>query len=78
MQFFAHGFFEHVRGGADKELAVKLSAILGPLTYGAVSWASGGNHRLAMLVTGVFFIVGLALLFGVDVKRGRKMALEAA
>ena len=59
-------------------LAVKLSAILGPLTYGAVSWASGGNHRLAMLVTGVFFIVGLALLFGVDVKRGRKIAVETA
>jgi MFS family permease len=26
-------------------LAVKLSSILGPMTYGAISWISGGNHR---------------------------------
>lgn len=57
-------------------MAVKLSAILGPVTYGAVSWFSGGNHRLAMLVTGVFFLAGLALLFGVDVRRGRQMATQ--
>ena len=58
-------------------LAVKLSAILGPLTYGLVSWMSAGNHRLAMLVTGLFFVAGLALLTGIDVPRGRRMALAA-
>ena len=58
-------------------LAVKLSSILGPLTYGIVTWASGGDHRLAMLVTGGFFVVGLALLGGVDVKRGRRAALDS-
>jgi UMF1 family MFS transporter len=56
-------------------LAVKLSAILGPVTYGLVSWLSSGNHRLAMMMTGIFFIVGLALLFTVDIRRGRKAAL---
>ena len=55
-------------------LAVKLSSILGPLTYGTVTWVSAGNHRLAMLVTGAFFLVGLALLFGVDAQRGRAAA----
>jgi UMF1 family MFS transporter len=56
-------------------LAVKLSAILGPLTYGAVTWASGGDHRLAILVTGGYFVVGLFILAGVDAERGRRAAL---
>ena len=56
-------------------LAVKLSAVLGPLTYGAVTWATGGNHRLAILCTGFFFVVGLAILGGLNVARGREAAL---
>lgn len=58
-------------------LAVKLSAILGPLTYGLVSWMSGGDHRLAMLMTGSYFLVGLILLRGVNAERGRHAALLA-
>ena len=57
--------------------AVKLSAILGPLTYGAVTWATHGNHRLAILFTGLFFVIGLAILAGLDVARGRAAALKA-
>ncbi len=57
-------------------LAVKLSSILGPMTYGAAAWASGGNHRLAMLFTGVYFLVGLVLLMDIDAQRGRKAALR--
>jgi UMF1 family MFS transporter len=56
-------------------LAVKLSAIVGPLTYGLVSWLSGGDHRLAILMTGAFFVAGLALLSTVEVGRGREAAL---
>jgi UMF1 family MFS transporter len=56
-------------------LAVKLSSILGPLTYGLVSWISGGDHRLAMLVTSGFFLAGLAILWSIDVERGRAAAL---
>jgi UMF1 family MFS transporter len=56
-------------------LAVKLSSILGPITYGAVTWISGGNHRLAMLATGSFFVAGLAILAGIDVQRGRLAAM---
>jgi UMF1 family MFS transporter len=55
-------------------LAVKCSSILGPLTYGVVSWVSGGDHRLAMLVTGAFFVAGLLLLCGIDAGRGRRAA----
>jgi UMF1 family MFS transporter len=58
-------------------LAVKLSAILGPVTYGLVTWVTHGNHRFAMLVTGVFFVVGTAILATLDVPRGRRAALEA-
>lgn len=56
-------------------LAVKLSSILGPLGYGLVEWASGGNHRVAMLATAVYFVGGLLLLARVDVGRGRALAL---
>ena len=57
-------------------LAVKLSAILGPMTYGLVSWISGGDHRLAILITGSYFVVGLVILRGVKVLRGRRAALR--
>jgi UMF1 family MFS transporter len=59
-------------------LAVKLSAILGPVTYGIVTWVTLGNHRFAMLVTGIFFVIGIGILAGLDVARGRRAALEAA
>ena len=59
-------------------LATNLSSILGPITYGAVSWVSQGNHRLAMLITGAFFVVGLLILRGVDARRGRRAALKDA
>ena len=57
-------------------LAVKLSSILGPLTYGLVSWITQGDHRLAILITGSYFVVGLAILAGVNVRRGRRAALR--
>jgi UMF1 family MFS transporter len=55
-------------------LAVKLSSILGPITYGAVTWLSAGNHRTAILITGSYFVVGIALIAGVDAARGRRAA----
>jgi UMF1 family MFS transporter len=57
-------------------LAVKLAAILGPVTYGAVTWMTAGNHRLAILAVGVYFVVGLVLIAGLDVRRGRASALN--
>ncbi len=58
-------------------LAVKLASIFGPLTYGLASWLSGGDHRQAILVTGSYFVVGLVLLSGIDVRRGRRSALRS-
>ncbi len=57
-------------------LAVKFSSILGPLTYGVVTWLTVGNHRLAILLTGIYFVLGAAILAGVDAERGRKTALD--
>ena len=53
-------------------VAIRLAAILGPLTYGAVTWITGGNHRLAILLTGGFFISALLVLAFVDDRRGRQ------
>lgn len=57
-------------------VAVKLSSILGPVTYGAVTWVTHGDHRTAILVTGLYFVIGIAILVGIDVERGRSAALE--
>ncbi|HEU5178602.1 MAG TPA: MFS transporter [Burkholderiales bacterium] len=56
-------------------LAVKAASIFGPLTYGAVTWMFAGNHRLAIFATGIYFVIGLVLLRGIDVERGRQAAL---
>lgn len=55
-------------------LAVKLASILGPLTYGAVTWLTDNDHRSAMLITGMFFVLGLVVLTSVDPERGRRAA----
>ena len=57
-------------------LAMKTAAIFGPLTYGTVTWIFEGNHRLGILATGVYFVIGLVLLKGIDMERGRAAALS--
>ncbi len=50
--------------------AIRVSAILGPMTYGLVTLLTEGNHRLAIVSTGLFFVLGLLLLAWVNVPRG--------
>lgn len=57
-------------------LAIRLAAIIGPLTYGATIYLMQGNHRLAILSTLVFFILGLILLLTVNEQRGKQAALQ--
>jgi UMF1 family MFS transporter len=59
-------------------LAVKAASIFGPLTYGVVTLLFAGNHRLGILVTGIYFVIGLFLLKTIDVERGRRAALAQA
>ena len=50
--------------------AVRLAAIIGPMTYGLVTLLTAGNHRIAILSTGLFFVIGLIVLARVNVPRG--------
>ena len=46
--------------------AVRLAAIIGPMTYGLVTLLTAGNHRIAILSTGIFFVIGLLVLGKVE------------
>ncbi|TRX01961.1 MFS transporter [Candidatus Methylobacter oryzae] len=56
-------------------LVNRLSAIVGPLSYGLINYWSNGNHRLSLLSTLSFFIIGLFLLFQVNERRGKAAAM---
>ena len=55
-------------------LVVRLAGVIGPMLYGVVTWITAGNHRLALLVTGSMFVIGLALLTKVNVATGEQEA----
>jgi UMF1 family MFS transporter len=52
--------------------ATQLAAAIGPLTYGTVTWMTGGNQRLAMLSTSLFFVAALIILKNVSLARAQK------
>jgi UMF1 family MFS transporter len=56
--------------------ATRLASIVGPLAYGAVTWLTAGNQRVAILSTAVLFVAGLLLLWPIDMRRGREAALR--
>jgi UMF1 family MFS transporter len=58
--------------------ATRLAAIIGPLTYGMVTWVTDGNHRLGILITGVFFVIGLLVLTRIDMRRGEALRASQA
>jgi UMF1 family MFS transporter len=58
--------------------ATSLASIVGPLTYGAVTWLTAGNHRLAIVSTGLFFVIGWLAIRPIDVRRGAAAALAQA
>ena len=57
--------------------ATRLSAIIGPVTYGVVTAVTDGNHRIAILSTALFFVLGLLLLTPINVQRGAQAARAA-
>ena len=57
--------------------ATRLASIIGPLSYGVITWATGGNQRIAIASTAVLFAAGLVVLQTVNVERGRRAALSA-
>ena len=56
--------------------ATRLASIIGPLSYGVITWVTDGNQRLAIAATGLLFLAGLLLLVPVNVERGRARALQ--
>lgn len=54
--------------------ATRLSAIVGPVTYGVITLMTGGNQRIAILSTAAFFVLGLLLLAPINVARGMQAA----
>lgn len=59
-------------------LAGKLAAVVGPMSYGAITYWTAGDHRLALFATAIFFVVGLVLLLRVNENRGRAAAHTVA
>jgi UMF1 family MFS transporter len=57
--------------------AIRLASIVGPLSYGTITWMTDGNQRTAILCTSVMFVVGLMLLIPVNMERGRNAATQA-
>ncbi|MEX2488996.1 MAG: MFS transporter [Pseudomonadales bacterium] len=55
-------------------LAMRLAAIIGPMSYGLISLLSDGNHRMAILSTLTFFVLGLLLLTTINENRGKQAA----
>jgi MFS transporter, UMF1 family len=58
--------------------ATRVASIIGPLSYGAITWMTGGNQRLAIGFTAVLFVAGLALLMPVNMQRGRAAAMQGS
>ena len=52
-------------------LCGKSSSVIGPLVFGYVAVASGGNQRLAVMAISVLFLVGLVLLQRVNDPRAK-------
>ena len=57
--------------------ATRLASIIGPLMFGAITWAAVGNQRIAILSTAALFVAGLLLLLPIDMARGREAALRS-
>jgi UMF1 family MFS transporter len=57
-------------------LCGKSAAVMGPLVFGTVSHAAGGNQRAGILAVGSFFVIGLLLLSRVE-QGGPRVPLES-
>ena len=55
--------------------AVRLAAIIGPVSYGITAYITSGDHKQALLVTTLFFVAGGLMLLTIDERRGREAAL---
>jgi UMF1 family MFS transporter len=57
-------------------MTLRLAALVGPVSFGAIAEVTGGNLRLGLLSTAAYFLLGLLLLTRVDERRGRAHATQ--
>lgn len=50
-------------------MALWVANIIGPMTYGTLTWITNNDHRFALLMTGLFFVIGLVLLVPIQLKK---------
>ncbi len=50
-------------------MALWIANIIGPMTYGYITWITNNDQRLALLCTGMFFVVGLILLLPMKLQK---------
>lgn len=51
-------------------VAIRLASIIGPLSYGIITLITQGQHRVAIVATALFFVVGLWMLKSIQMERG--------
>ena len=57
--------------------ATRIASIVGPISYGLITWLAGGNQRIAIVACSAFFVAGLLFLWPMRVQRGREAALAS-
>jgi UMF1 family MFS transporter len=57
-------------------VAARLASIIGPMLYGLVNWATGGDHRLSIMSTMTLFVLAILALLPLNMARGRAAALR--
>ena len=53
-------------------MALWVANIIGPMTYGLITWVTGNDQRLALLCTGMFFVVGLIFLLPMKLSKTKE------
>ena len=57
--------------------ATRIASIIGPISYGLITWLAGGNQRIAIVACSAFFVAGMLFLWPMRVQRGRAAALAS-
>jgi UMF1 family MFS transporter len=57
--------------------ATRIASIIGPISYGMITWLAGGNQRIAIVACSAFFVAGMLFLWPMRVQRGRAAALAS-
>lgn len=57
-------------------VAVWVANVLGPITYGLMTWVTSGDQRIAILVTTLYFVIGMLILRSVKLPRSFRQSFD--